>query len=157
MYLHWSSLLALLGVVLWVRWVFIRRGLGRVLKSISICLLALYAEASKYGKRNICFLLLIASALVVDLPDNFLYPSCTYKQRSSNKEVNNQESCQKIPPQSHPMKNTMKPLLSRPPIKRTPSIKRTLSRSRNQRLIFHLYEPLFNGHLYKADANTKII
>ena len=51
----------------------------------------------------------------------------------------------------HPPKNyfnTVKPLLSGPPIKRTPSIKRTLSRVPKLSSYISLYnEPLFNGHL----------
>ena len=46
--------------------------------------------------------------------------------------------------------STMKPLLSGPPIKRTPSIKRTLSRVPKRTSDISLYnEPLFSGHLQK--------
>ena len=51
----------------------------------------------------------------------------------------------------------MKPLLSGPPIKQTPSIKRTLSRVPKLMSYISLYnEPLFSGQLYYADADTKI-
>ena len=46
--------------------------------------------------------------------------------------------------------NTVKPLLSGPPIKQTPSIKRTLSRSRNERFIFP-----FITNPYSADTCIK--
>ena len=46
--------------------------------------------------------------------------------------------------------STVTPLLSGPPIKRTPSIKRTLSRSRNERLIFP-----FMTNPYSADTSIK--
>ena len=43
----------------------------------------------------------------------------------------------------------VKPLLSGPPIKRTPSIKRTLSRVPKLTSYIFLYkEPLFSGHLH---------
>ena len=46
-------------------------------------------------------------------------------------------------------RNTVKPLLSGPPIKRTPSMKRTLSRVPKLTSYISLYnEPLFGGHLY---------
>ena len=53
---------------------------------------------------------------------------------------------------------TVKPLLSGPPIKRTPSIKGTLSRVPKRTSDISLYiGPLFSGHLYSwADADTKI-
>ena len=45
--------------------------------------------------------------------------------------------------------NTVKPLLSGPPIMRRPSIKRTLSRVPKRTSDISLYnEPLFSGHLY---------
>ena len=45
--------------------------------------------------------------------------------------------------------NTVKPLLGGPPIKRTPSVKRTLSRvTKLTSHISHYNEPLFRGHLY---------
>ena len=48
-----------------------------------------------------------------------------------------------------PTSNTVKPLLSGPPIKWTPSIKRTLSRVPTLMSYMFLYnEPLFSGHLY---------
>ena len=44
---------------------------------------------------------------------------------------------------------TVKPLLSGPPVKQTPSIKRTLSWAPKRRSDISLYnEPLFSGHLY---------
>ena len=51
----------------------------------------------------------------------------------------------------------MKTLLSGPPIKRTPSIKQTQSQVPKSTSFSFLYnEPLFSGHLYQADADTKI-
>ena len=45
--------------------------------------------------------------------------------------------------------HTVEPLLSGPPIKRTPSIKRTLSRVPKLTSYIFLYNvPLFSGHLY---------
>ena len=47
------------------------------------------------------------------------------------------------------IKFTVKPLLSGPPIKRTPSIKRTLRRvPKLTSYISFCNEPLFRGHLY---------
>ena len=54
-------------------------------------------------------------------------------------------------------RNTVKPLLSGPPIKRTPSIKRILCRVPNLMSYISLYnEPLFSGHLYQADADPRV-
>ena len=52
---------------------------------------------------------------------------------------------------------TVKPLLSGSPFKRTPSLKRTLSRVPKLTSTIFLYnKPVFRGHLYLADADTKI-
>ena len=52
--------------------------------------------------------------------------------------------------------NTVKPLLSGPPIKRTPFIKRSLSLVPKLVSYIFLYnKPLFSGHLY-ADTDTKM-
>ena len=51
---------------------------------------------------------------------------------------------------------TVKRLLSGPPIKRTPFIKRTLNRVPKLTSFISLYnEPWLSGHLYQADADTK--
>ena len=53
--------------------------------------------------------------------------------------------------------NTVKPLLSGPPIERTPSIKRTLSQVPKLTSYISLYdEALFSGHLFQAEEDTKI-
>ena len=52
---------------------------------------------------------------------------------------------------------SVKPLLSGSPFRRTPSLKRTLSRVPKLTSTIFLYnEPVFSGHLYLADADTKI-
>ena len=52
---------------------------------------------------------------------------------------------------------TVKPLLSGPPFKRTPSLKQTLSRVPKLTSTISLYnEPVFSGNLYLADADTKM-
>ena len=57
----------------------------------------------------------------------------------------------------HTNKNTVKPLLSGPPIKWIPSIKRTLSWVPKRTSDISLYnEPTFSGQLYQADADNKI-
>ena len=54
--------------------------------------------------------------------------------------------------------NTVKPLLGGPPMKRAPSIIQTLSRVLKLTSYISLYnKPLFSGHLYWANADTKII
>ena len=51
---------------------------------------------------------------------------------------------------------TVKRLLSGPPVKGTPSIKRTLGRVPKLTSYISLYnELLFSAHLYQADADTK--
>ena len=57
-------------------------------------------------------------------------------------------SCEDAPT-GYPNENTVKPLLSGPPIMWTPSIKQTLSRVRKLSSYISLYnEPLFSRHLY---------
>ena len=54
---------------------------------------------------------------------------------------------------NHAECNTVKPLLSGPPIERTPSIKRTLSQVPKLTSYISLYdEALFSGHLFQAEA-----
>ena len=58
-----NVLSALLGVVLYGRWVFITRGLGIVLRSISSTSFSWVAVTSRKGTRKPCFSLLIAPSL----------------------------------------------------------------------------------------------
>ena len=52
---------------------------------------------------------------------------------------------------------TVKPLLSRPLIKRTPFIKWAVSLVTKLAAYIYLYnKPLFGGHLYQADRDSKI-